>query len=148
MVSFRWLTSPASQVAFNLVAIIFLTFNLIQNHFLLHNHAVKQSGQAEVSDLPTSGLRASSGNGADQGYRGPISLTIPRGKAVARPAARLSEEEDSKIKRAHYGGKGDKPHLGAYFLYGLNLDTNQLQLVFLTCTISYATLLYRWLHGI
>ena len=75
---------------------------------------MQQSVQVEVNDLPPperKALRASASS-SDGDYRGPISFTIPRGKAVARPAARLSEEEESKINRAHYGGKGDKPHLG------------------------------------
>ena len=72
---------------------------------------MQQSRTAEVSDFPlpesrsTKGLRSSN-------YLGPISLTIPQGKAVARPAERLSEEENAKIKRAQYGGQGDKKHLG------------------------------------
>lgn len=80
---------------------------------LLHDRAVQQSVQAEVSDLPSpERKRLGASTSSDGDYRGPISFAIPRGKAVARPAARLSDEEDSKIKRAHYGGKGDKPHLG------------------------------------
>lgn len=63
-----------------------------------------QSRNVQVSDVPslsTTGLRSA-----------PISLSIPQGKAVARPADRLSEEDNAKIKRAQYGGDGDKAHLG------------------------------------
>ncbi len=43
-----------------------------------------------------------------------ISLTIPRGKAVALPSVTITEEEEKNIKRDQYGGKGDKPHLGGF----------------------------------
>ena len=42
------------------------------------------------------------------------SLAIPRGKAVAMPSIRISEDEEKKIKRDQYGGVGDKPHLGGF----------------------------------
>lgn len=119
MVSLRSLGSPTLSALINLVAILVLSFNLLQNHILLHDQAVHRSSSlAAVSDHqpPTSLLRSSSAGNNDE-YRGPVSLTIPQGKAVARTAARLSEEEDAKIRRAHYGGKGDPAHLGAFRLF-------------------------------
>jgi hypothetical protein len=98
------------------VAILFLALNLLQNHVFLHDQAVKQSIPREAIDwpLPESTRRLRSNNGKNN--RGPISLTIPEGKAVALQAARLSDAEDSKIQRAHYGGKGDMPHLGTLYV--------------------------------
>jgi hypothetical protein len=61
------------------------------------------------SDLPTNDSRRSSASASNNEV---IGLTIPRGKAIARPATRLTDEEDEKIVRKDYGGKGDKPHLG------------------------------------
>jgi len=43
-----------------------------------------------------------------------IGMKIPRGKAVALPSVRISDEEESSIRREFYGGKGDKPHLGGF----------------------------------
>lgn len=43
-----------------------------------------------------------------------ISMTIPRGKAVALPSVQVSNEEDNGLDRGQYGGKGDKPHLGGF----------------------------------
>ena len=44
----------------------------------------------------------------------PYGLVIPKTPAVALPFIRISEEEDAKVKRKIYGGKGDKPHLGGF----------------------------------
>jgi hypothetical protein len=53
------------------------------------------------SDLPTN-------DSASAGNNEVIGLTIPRGKAIARPATRLTDEEDEKIERKNYGGRGDR----------------------------------------
>ena len=87
-----------------------MAFTMLQNQYLLHDRAVHQSRTAEVSDFPLPESKSNRGLRSD--YLGPISLTIPKGKAVARPAERLSEKENAQIARAHYGGEGDKPHLG------------------------------------
>ena len=106
MAFLRALGSPTISSIINIVAILILSFTVLQNQVSLHDRAAHQSIQRDVSDLP--GIRPLRSD------RGPISLTIPQGKSVARPAARLSEEEDSKIARSHYGGKGDQPHLGEH----------------------------------
>eukprot|EP00956_Cyclotella_meneghiniana_P004085 scaffold4945_cov46-Cyclotella_meneghiniana.AAC.3 len=97
----------------NILAILAVSIDLFLNHLQLHDHAVQQSSRTAISDyllLPSSASGISISNKNNDRY-GPISLTIPHGKAVARTAARLSEEEDAKIKRAQYGGKGDPTHL-------------------------------------
>lgn len=44
----------------------------------------------------------------------PYGLVIPQGKAVALPSIPTSQEEEAKIERKIYGGKGDKAHLGGF----------------------------------
>ena len=39
---------------------------------------------------------------------------VPEGTAVALPSILISDEEDSKIERRIYGGRGDKAHLGGF----------------------------------
>jgi hypothetical protein len=39
---------------------------------------------------------------------------VPEGPAVALPSIRITPEEEATIKRAIYGGKGDKAHLGGF----------------------------------
>jgi len=46
-------------------------------------------------------------------------LAIPKGTAVALPSIQISEET---IKRNHYGGKGDKPHLGGFADNNVDMD--------------------------
>ena len=41
-------------------------------------------------------------------------LDFPKGKAVALPSIRLSEKDEAAIDRKHYGGTGDKKHLGGF----------------------------------
>jgi hypothetical protein len=43
-----------------------------------------------------------------------IGLSIPQGKAIAMPSIRISADEEKRIQRSFYGGKGDKPHLGGF----------------------------------
>lgn len=52
-----------------------------------------------------------------------ISMTIPRGKAVALPSITISEEEEKSINRDKYGGKGDKPHLGGFTEFDVRENT-------------------------
>ena len=70
------------------------------------------------SDLPppveTRSQRQKNADGGSFDAISAISLTIPRGKAVALPSVQISEEEDQSIARGQYGGKGDKPHLGGF----------------------------------
>lgn len=44
----------------------------------------------------------------------PYALDYPRGKAVALPSVLVSADEDQKIDRKIYGGKGDAKHLGGF----------------------------------
>ena len=63
-----------------------------------------------------------------------ISLSIPRGKAVAMPSIQISEEEEKAIKRDQYGGKGDKPHLGGFTEFDVReMMTLQTDLLLFTC---------------
>jgi hypothetical protein len=41
-------------------------------------------------------------------------LSYPKGTAVALPSVPVSKEEDKRIKREIYGGKGDAKHLGGF----------------------------------
>ena len=44
----------------------------------------------------------------------PYGSFVPEGTAVALPSIQIAAEEDSKIDRKFYGGKGDKAHLGGF----------------------------------
>ncbi|EED88192.1 predicted protein [Thalassiosira pseudonana CCMP1335] len=103
----RFLASPGISVLINAFAVLFLSVNLVQNYFMFHNHAIGQSSlpYATMSDMP----QPSSHDPLTA-----ISLSIPRSPAKALPSILISEEEESKIKRDQYGGKGDKPHLGGF----------------------------------
>ncbi|KAL3772707.1 hypothetical protein ACHAW5_002682 [Stephanodiscus triporus] len=48
------------------------------------------------------------------GSWGPYGSFVPEGPAVALPSVQITPEEDSKIERHIYGGKGDKAHLGGF----------------------------------
>ena len=79
---------------------------------MFHEHAVGQHNnmhqQTNYDHLPPPSERSSLSDISE------ISLSIPRGKAVAMPSVRISEEEEQEIKRNQYGGVGDKPHLGGF----------------------------------
>ena len=95
-------------------AIIFLFLDLIQHHVIFHNYAIRQTIFRQPSDLLL--VSSASPSFESEGYDAlsAISMTIPRGKAVALPSVRITEEEENKIARKQYGGKGDKPHLGGF----------------------------------
>jgi hypothetical protein len=111
MITLRCLSNPTLSALINLCAVIFICISLIQNQVFLHDRAVEQSHQFTPTDLPMP-----NDNSLLRKNRSPIALVIPhtQGVARARPATRLTEEEDSQIDRSHYGGKGDKPHLGGF----------------------------------
>ena len=79
---------------------------------MFHEHAVGEHNnmhqQTNYDHLPPPSERSSLNDISE------ISLSIPRGKAVAMPSVRISEEEEQEIKRNQYGGVGDKPHLGGF----------------------------------
>ncbi|KAL3780208.1 hypothetical protein HJC23_007532 [Cyclotella cryptica] len=106
----QYLSNPTISAVINLCAISFVCFDLLQNHVLLHGRALNQSINGIANDAPINNVQAFSSN-TDVN---PVAMVIPRGAAVARPAARLTAEEDSKIDRKFYGGQGDKPHLGGF----------------------------------
>ncbi|KAL7551273.1 hypothetical protein ACHAWF_014477 [Thalassiosira exigua] len=122
----RGLSSPGVSAIINAVAIFFLCANLIQNHYLFHERAVDQHANAIATPrgdapLPEEGnppRRRGRGRDDDEeeesGDASPIGMAVPRGKAVALPSVRISGEEETKIAREQYGGKGDKPHLGGF----------------------------------
>ena len=131
----RWLASPVISGLINLCAITFLAANLLQNYALFHERAVDShaaalaTGGDGVGFSPPVDEGGHTGNnnnsnprllrGGDRSdggddYAGPIANVIPRGKAVALPSVLISEDEDAKISRGQYGGKGDKAHLGGF----------------------------------
>ena len=142
VISMRQLSAPGISVFINAICIFFLCANLIQNHVLVHKQAVGQHTLMTAPSnidmdmpwhLPQSSktltkkkkrLNQEDENGGDSNTNigsfesydtnSAISMTIPRGKAVAMPSVQISEEEEKQIKRDQYGGKGDKPHLGGF----------------------------------
>eukprot|EP00584_Thalassiosira_punctigera_P007847 CAMPEP_0172533554 /NCGR_PEP_ID=MMETSP1067-20121228/6217_1 /TAXON_ID=265564 ORGANISM="Thalassiosira punctigera, Strain Tpunct2005C2" /NCGR_SAMPLE_ID=MMETSP1067 /ASSEMBLY_ACC=CAM_ASM_000444 /LENGTH=395 /DNA_ID=CAMNT_0013318207 /DNA_START=14 /DNA_END=1201 /DNA_ORIENTATION=+ len=117
----RWLSSPGVSAFINACAIFFLCANLIQNYALFHERAVGQHDAiiAPSDHLPPpvsaeSSREQSLDSGISLDAISPISLTIPRGKAVALPSIQISKDEEKGIERGQYGGKGDKPHLGGF----------------------------------
>mmetsp|Transcript_12207 Transcript_12207/g.25755 ORF Transcript_12207/g.25755 Transcript_12207/m.25755 type:complete len:405 (-) Transcript_12207:113-1327(-) len=127
----RALASPTASVIINACAIFFLAANLIQNYLSLHDRAVNETGNANAgviggnaphlpsessssSSLTVSPDRGSIGDNENLHDMSEIGMKIPRGKAVALPSVRISDEEESSIRREFYGGKGDKPHLGGF----------------------------------
>ena len=106
------LSSPGVSAFVNAVAILFLIANLIQNHVLFHERAIDAHAASNVATDDAPNLRALATTNTNNGEFGPISMSIPRGKAVAMPSVLVSEEEE--IQRGQYGGKGDKPHLGGF----------------------------------
>ena len=69
-----------------------------------------------------------------------ISLSIPRGKAVAMPSIQISEEEEKEIRRDQYGGKGDKPHLGGF----TEFDVREMMTLLIYCCSCVHT--YSFVH--
>ena len=105
---------------------------------MFHEHAVGQHNnihqQSNYDHLPPpseSNLNAISA----------ISLSIPRGKAVAMPSVRISEEEEKEIKRGQYGGEGDKPHLGGFTEF--DVSECRKRFTYLYCKISYMIIHFR-----
>jgi hypothetical protein len=98
---------------FNAAFVLLLCFNLIQNHVYFHQGAMRQSERQLKGDhyfMPPPVGSSAEGEGGSS----PISMTIPRGKAVALPSVIISKEEEKNVNREIYGGKGDKPHLGGF----------------------------------
>lgn len=121
----RWLSLPSVSAFINVCCIFLLSFNLIQNHVSFHESAIRQSAamtaqQKHDADGPPVDSTSANGNlrgggmNSEEDAISPISMTIPRGKAVALPSVTITEEEEKNIKRDQYGGKGDKPHLGGF----------------------------------
>jgi len=116
----KWLTLASASALINVCCIVLLCMNLIQNHVSIHERAIRQSATMTLGndDPPV----VSSANGSLRGTvtsdntRSAISMATPRGKAVALPSIRITEEEEKNINidRNIYGGKGDKPHLGGF----------------------------------
>lgn len=50
----------------------------------------------------------------EQGGNSTYVLDYPRGSAVALPSIQVGKDEEDKINRQHYGGQGDKKHLGGF----------------------------------
>lgn len=92
---------------------------------MFHEHAVGQHNnnmhqQSNYDHLPPPSERGSLNDISA------ISLSIPRGKAVAMPSVRISEEEEKEIKRNQYGGVGDKPHLGGFTEFDVSEDVGRI----------------------
>jgi len=92
--------------------------NLIQNNVSIHERAIRQSVVVtQDKDDPPVVLSANGslrGSVSSDNTMAAVSMAIPRGKAVALPSVRITEEEEKNIERSFYGGKGDKPHLGGF----------------------------------
>ena len=92
--------------------------NLIQNNVSIHERAIRQSVVVtQDKDDPPVVLSANGslrGSVSSDNTMAAISMVIPRGKAVALPSIKITEEEEKNIERSFYGGKGDKPHLGGF----------------------------------
>ena len=104
----RRIGSPGVSAFINVCAIFFLCANLIKDYALLHERAV--NGFAAVVAPDNDRPRRED----DARAVSPIGVAIPRGRAVALPSIRTSQEEEKKIARGQYGGHGDKPHLGGF----------------------------------
>jgi hypothetical protein len=116
----RWLSLPSVSAFINVCCIFLLCFNLFQNHVFFHEGAIRQSATLTQADqhLPPTAKSSSAttirGGASSIDVNSPIGMVIPRGKAIAMPSIKISEEEEMNIKRDQYGGKGDKPHLGGF----------------------------------
>jgi len=119
------LSSPGVSAFINACAIFFLCANLIQNTYMFHERAVSQHERtiAPSDHLPPPVEKkdtvAAANDDTDTTVVGsssssPIGHFIPRGRAVALPSVRISEDEEKNVTRGQYGGKGDKPHLGGF----------------------------------
>ena len=91
---------PIWKICLLLASSLFL-FKALQDAYFLMN-----SPDAASSD---SVPRARVGVGYD-----PYGSFVPEGAAVAMPSIQIASEEDAKIDRKIYGGKGDKAHLGGF----------------------------------
>jgi hypothetical protein len=125
----RCLSSPAVTALINVCAIFFLVVNMIRDQYSYHDRVVGEYARTNVPDdydRPRPRLRREGGGDDDDenendeieaddvSASAAIGLRIPRGRAVALPSIRVSEDEERDIERSIYGGKGDKPHLGGF----------------------------------
>jgi len=89
--------------------VLFLCANkLFEYNSILPKHAIGSISQQDATATP---LVPSS---RDDSSSATIGMFIPPGKAVAMPSVQITEEDEKKIGRGIYGGKGDKPHLGGF----------------------------------
>ncbi|KAL3826661.1 hypothetical protein ACHAXA_009102 [Cyclostephanos tholiformis] len=112
----RCLSSPGVGALINICAIFFLVVNMVQNQYSFHDRAVGEHARMNIpgdDDRPPSDVTS-------------IGLFIPRGKAVALPSIRISEDEEKDIDRSIYGGKGDKPHLGGFTEFDVSIFCGEL----------------------
>eukprot|EP00538_Stauroneis_constricta_P009006 CAMPEP_0119546402 /NCGR_PEP_ID=MMETSP1352-20130426/840_1 /TAXON_ID=265584 /ORGANISM="Stauroneis constricta, Strain CCMP1120" /LENGTH=381 /DNA_ID=CAMNT_0007591107 /DNA_START=89 /DNA_END=1234 /DNA_ORIENTATION=+ len=73
-----------------------------------------QSEDAYTQHIESSSLHrvAMSSSSSSSAYNNP--LAVPEGHAVALPSIRIEETADKTALRKHYGGAGDKLHLGGF----------------------------------
>ncbi|KAL3808922.1 hypothetical protein ACHAXA_004690 [Cyclostephanos tholiformis] len=101
MAAKRRFTYPAKSIS---CWKIFLSFSLLVFLLMAYHDASYLNDAGSSPDAPRGGAR---------GYD-PYGSFVPEGPAVALPSIRITPEEDSKIERHIYGGRGDKPHLGGF----------------------------------
>jgi hypothetical protein len=134
----RCLSSPAVTALINACAIFFLVVNVIRDQYSYHDRLVSdyartnvpddydrprlRGGRGEegggIIDVHENGIvdqeRAKDDDVSARSSSAMIGPFVPRGRAVALPSIRVSEDEEKDIERSIYGGKGDKPHLGGF----------------------------------
>ena len=119
---------------------------------MFHERAVNEHEKAIItpSDMPlieesphsSSPQKDDDGDSSNESFDAisAISLSIPRGKAVAMPSIQISEEEEKEIRRDQYGGKGDKPHLGGF----TEFDVREMMTLLIYCCSCVHT--YSFVH--
>jgi len=123
--------------------------NLIQNNVSIHERAIRQSVVVtQDKDDPPVVLSANGslrGSVSSDNTMAAISMVIPRGKAVALPSIKITEEEEKNIERSFYGGKGDKPHLGGFTEFDVSGKYLLMSALILTYLTSVFVLLFPFL---
>ena len=101
MTTMKLFSSVATRPSSNRRICIILVLSLLL--LMAYKESFAPVAPTRDSDAPVAG-----------GYDPYDGSFVPEGPAVALPSILISAEEDSKINRHIYGGKGDKAHLGGF----------------------------------
>jgi hypothetical protein len=114
-----------------LIAVCFILLKTLQNQNQ-NDYTPFHSLSSSLSDYTTATTTTTAADPNRAQTWDPYASFVPVGQAVALPSIPASADEEAKLDRHIYGGKGDKAHLGGFTAFdeagvGVNLWKHMIQ---------------------